>query len=472
MPENQLTKINHLSIALLIIITIFLPRVTDLDAFRAPDEDRWMARATGFTRELAHGRLTQLLKSPTPGVTTQWLGSLTIHSDSWAIRKLPLVISQALLVLITGYIFWRLWGWPPAVTLVALLALDPLLIAQTRIYGTDSLLSIFLLLSLGALLLWRENSDRFYLAISALAAAAAILSKIPGIIILPFTLGLFIWWRSSWSSVFIWLLFFIIGLSLILPSLALSPQTTIQNILETFRSTGYTQLHTGSWHFYLSTLFFFTTPLHLLAIAALPIVLTSKSNQTTRQHLLILLIFAAAFTLMMSLGAKKGDRYILPVFLLLDALSALVITRLITRRTIKAIAIILILWQTLIIYQLHPYYLAYVNPITKPFFGDKKLGWGEGLDLAADYLNQKPDAKHLKVAAFYPNEFSYNFTGEVVPIHQYDHESIDYVVAYRGMFDRDPNAWETDVLNQLKKRAPEKVIKINNLDYAWIYKKP
>lgn len=41
-----------------------------------------------------------------------------------------------------------------------------------------------------------------------------------------------------------------------------------------------------------------------------------------------------------------------------------------------------------------------------------QIGWGEGLDQAARYLNSKPNAKELKVSTYYPSgPFSYFFDG-------------------------------------------------------------
>jgi hypothetical protein len=99
------------------------------------------------------------------------------------------------------------------------------------------------------------------------------------------------------------------------------------------------------------------------------------------------------------------------------------------------------------------------------------MGWGEGLDIAAEYINQKPNAKDLTVATIYPTEFKHVFLGQTVPAHQHDHEQVDYVVIYRNMFERGSNAWQTDVLNQYKNINPEKIMTLGNIEYLWIYLK-
>ncbi len=180
----------------------------------------------------------------------------------------------------------------------------------------------------------------------------------------------------------------------------------------------------------------------------------------------------------MTLGAKKGDRYILPSFLFLDALTVIVFFSLIIQFRARRLLLLAtycllltgLLWQAIDVARLHPHALAYVNPLTKPFYGHRRLGWGEGFDLAAVYLNQKPRAAKLTVASYYPTEFDYNFVGQVIPLNHYRDANADYVVLYRAMYERDPNAWETDILNQFASRTPEKIITLNGLEYAWIHK--
>ena len=114
--------------------------------------------------------------------------------------------------------------------------------------------------------------------------------------------------------------------------------------------------------------------------------------------------------------------------------------------------------------------MAYVNPLTKPLFGERRLGWGEGLDLAAAYLNQKTSAVDLKVASQFPTEFANNFVGETIPLNHYENGNTDYVVLYRAMLERGEDAWETHVLNEFSGQPIEKVITLNDLNYVWIYK--
>lgn len=478
------------TIILLLTLAILLPRVLDLDAFLAPDEKKWRANTSGFITKLAYGKWDNLIQQPHPGITTQWLGAPTVFSNSWVIRKLPLVIAQSILIGMIGYIFYRIHGKWPAIILAFLLAINPQLIAHTRVYAMDSLLALFLLLSLTCLLLWQKTNTTRYLIYAGAAGALAFWSKLPGLLVIPFSIiaiSFFIFLKNKkgianhLKPIVLWCAAFLITSIIVLPSFAISPLGVIGSLTEFFRSDDYTSLHVSSKTYYLGTLAFFSTPLHLIFLLALPLLLILRPlsgpllQNKARISTTIFLLFASLFVIMMSTGTKMGDRYILPVFLILDVVVVITAFQLFhsTSKKVKnvtlAILFIGISWQTIDLIKLHPHYLAYTNPITRPFLGDRRMGWGEGLDVAAKYLNQKPNAKDLIIATIYPTEFKHNFLGQTVPAHQHDHEQVDYVVLYRNMFERGPDAWQTDVLNQYKDIKPEKTITLGNIEYVWIY---
>lgn len=485
-----------ITVAILAIITL-LPRIFNLGAFISPDEIRWVANTSGFTTKLAYGKFDQLLQQPHPGITTQWLGAMTVRADSWIVRKLPLVIGQSVLVLIIAYLGLRLWGKNASILMGILLALNPVLIAHTRVYAMDSLLALTLVISILALLLWQQQKNTRYLIFSGFAGAAAILSKLPGVIIVIYSALLFAYW--SWQSksiksylkpLTLWLISLVVSLGIILPSMALNPLSTIGDFAEFFRSDDYQELHQLSTTYYLGTLLFQTTPLHIMALLILVGSLCwsaiDRGNEVTKKiraalltpSIIIFLLFALLFVLQMTLGAKKGDRYILPSFLMFDIVTAIIITRLIAIKKNIFITIVLIgtvaglLWQGATVLQLHPHTLAYVNPIFSRFIGERRLGWGEGLDLAAQYLSEKPNADQLNVAAYFPTQFGYVFKGHTTAAHNWEEASIDYVVLYRAMFQRGEAAWETDVLNQFQNKRPEKIISLSGVPMVWIYALP
>lgn len=480
-----MNKLAQTGIWALLLTVLFYPITTNLGDFHTADEKRWYANVVNFTLHLAHGEFDQLLQQPHPGITTQWFALPTVFSDSWQVRKLPLSVSQGILVLLIGYISYRLWGKKEAILLLFLLATNTLLIAHMRIYAMDSLLALFSILSLLTLLLWQKNHEHRYLLFSAACASAAALSKLPGIVLAPLS-GAFITYsifadqsahkaKNLFSAYGIWLSGFIIASILILPQLVVVPASVIGDMLEIFSSDDYTVLHQERFSYYFRTLIFFSTPAHIAGILLTPLAWRYLSSARKTQ-LIYVLTFAILFITMMGIGAKKGDRYILPAFLALDVVTAIVGTTLLYRSSIQwkryttAALIGIIAWQAALVIRLHPYELAYVNPVTKPLFAQRRLGWGEGLDIAAEYLNAKESSSDLKVASYYSSEFAFMFIGETVPLHQWDTGNADYAVLYRAMYERGADAWETDVLHQFQEKQAERVIQLNGLPYVWIYK--
>ncbi|MGW8251058.1 MAG: hypothetical protein ACWGO1_10475, partial [Anaerolineales bacterium] len=134
-----------------------------------------------------------------------------------------------------------------------------------------------------------------------------------------------------------------------------------------------------------------------------------------------------------------------------------------------------VLFQAYSAFSTHPYYFSYYNPLAG---GSAKapqvmmIGWGEGLDQAARYLNSKPNAEKLRVASWYPDgPFSYFFEGETLqrdfPTRAEELPKSDFVVLYYHQWQRQlPSEEFLDFFNTL---TPEKVIEIDGLEYARIY---
>jgi hypothetical protein len=207
------------------------------------------------------------------------------------------------------------------------------------------------------------------------------------------------------------------------------------------------------------------------------------------------------FALMLTFGAKKLESYVLPVFPMVDVLAAIglaasiawltsVWRRIVSRSTsagrgdtasalaLYSLTIVGILAISLLWLRLQPYYSAYFNPLVGGAGLASRIfvfGGGEGLDLAADYLNQKPEAEGLVVSSAYPDHvFRYHFRGETWPLSQGNWTGLwllaDYVISYFSYTQRDLPAAE--VVSFLETLEPEYVARINGVDYARVYKVP
>ncbi|MBI3251603.1 MAG: glycosyltransferase family 39 protein [Candidatus Andersenbacteria bacterium] len=485
-------KISDRYVGVLLMAVILLvglySRLAYADRFTTADETRWLANVRGFATKLSQGRLGSLVQQPHPGITTQWFAAATTFSDDWAVRKIPLVLWQCVLVAAIAYVFAKLLGFWPGLFLAAVLATSPLLVAHTRVYAMDSLLALFCLLALGLLCLWDKTKSPWHLVLAAATTSAAILSKLPGAVLVP--VGIVWIFISFWGpfdatrgkqivkALFLYAIAGLLAACLILPSFAIHPLNTIGDFTEFFRSDDYNELHKASPYYYASTIWFLASPLEWFLLAGGVYLMFSKKllSPLRRRQMALLLLFSLLFILIMTFGAKKGDRYILPAITVLNAGAAYIVVVFQqgkfsdAKKMTGAFLLALLIWQAIDVVRLTPYTLAYVNPLAKPFLGERRTGWGEGLDLAALYLNGKPGAPTLKVASTYPNEFQYRFRGEAVALHKWEEASIDYAVVYRASLQRGPDSWEQDVINHLQGKQPEKIIYLNSIPYVWIYR--
>lgn len=478
-----------LIIFVVVSVLVIFPRVLKLDAFWAADEKIWVAHTEVFTQKIATFQWTQLLQEAHPGITLQWLGALGARADSFADKKLPLVFGQIIILFFIWYVFTKLLGRLGGAVTIVFLAVDPLLFAHMRVYEMESLLALFFVLSLGLLFLYQKNQETRYLLFAGVATALAVLSKLPGILLVPITivvLALNGFQDKKFIKNFgLWLLAFIVGAVVVFPSLLLDFFGVMAQVGDFFSSDTFNEMHRMGPFYYLRTLVFYSVPVQFLGLLASPTLFFSwkkKTDQEKRltQQVVVLLISAILFVVMMSLGIKKGDRYILTTFFLLDVLAATVFVQLwalLMGQKTKIVAMVVLalfalgaVWQEVIILKLFPDNLAYLNPLTKQWYGDRRAGWGEGLEVAAAYLNTKPNAEKITVASYYPGEFGRKFVGTAVSANRYEDAGIAYVVLYRAMKERG-DAWETEAFDYFKNQTPEKVISFNGVEFVWIYKK-
>lgn len=236
------------------------------------------------------------------------------------------------------------------------------------------------------------------------------------------------------------------------------------------------------------------TPAVLIGLAALPFFLRSQgwplADRRVRRTLAGLLIFALFFMLAMTVPAKKFDRYILPSFLALDVLAAVGWMALVmapwsmeggpwlarlrrVRPRYLLVGGVLLLHANLSVLHV-PYYLTYFNPLVGGGWSAPRLlftGWGEGLDEAARWLNQQPEAEKLRVVSWYADgPFSYFFHGTPVamgygsPLSWLD---TDYVVTYVNQWQRQLPSPEAVAWFDAK--TPVHTVRFGGIDLARIY---
>jgi hypothetical protein len=131
-----------------------------------------------------------------------------------------------------------------------------------------------------------------------------------------------------------------------------------------------------------------------------------------------------------------------------------------------------------------PYYYTYYNPIMEVLQSGRQnpaFGYGEGLELAAQYLAQKPGAADTTVLSFYGRgAFSYFYPGKTEELKKAyaDEENVPdlvkavevsrYIVLYYQL-EHDRNS-PANVMQALAGVQPEKSIWMNGIEYIRIYR--
>ena len=252
-------------------------------------------------------------------------------------------------------------------------------------------------------------------------------------------------------------------------------------------------LYDPGWLFYLLVLCIRTTPLTLPLAFGACLFLWRKRHQEgyARQFRIALALVAVVllFTLCLSLTSKKFSRYLLPAFPILEILAAVgffqflkwgysyIDSRFGTEATPQKLTFSVVIFLCLILIQilpvllLHPYYSTYYNLCFKLTDIRKiiTVGGAAGVDLAAKYLNGKPNAQelHVQISPLSVQFFYRYFTGQVYPADAGGEATPDYEVVNI----RDSQVGlvpQTGTLNG----ELEHVITLNGIDHVWIYRIP
>jgi hypothetical protein len=186
----------------------------------------------------------------------------------------------------------------------------------------------------------------------------------------------------------------------------------------------------------------------------------------------------------MTLGVKKFDRYLLPAMfaLLLVAgwgwaqVANWVGKRFGRRWLAGSLAVAVLALQVASSLAHFPYYLTYYNTALGGIEKAQEVmlvGWGEGLDQAAAYLNEH-NAEN--VASWYSTSFNLLYEGyaDHIPItadltaDQMDRIlEADYLVIYVHQYQRQTPA---NLLALLDDMEPVEVVELAGIDYVWVYK--
>lgn len=498
--------------SLLIFAVAFIPRVIGIGLFLTADEKNWLGRSMEFIRAVQEFRFNDTLQTTHPGVTTLWLSGAAVmlatkvfgmpfSSDALqrfaVLPQLTLALVNTLLVVAIYLVARRIIAPRIAFFASLVIALDPFLIGYSKVVHVDALLTGLFTLAVLLLVVSREQRSPTLFLWSAIVSALAILTKVPALVLLP--IAAVVLFADSWKGerevlrermkLFAeWLLLIGVVVLLLWPALLWVPNPRGNvNIIRRDVTTAFVTPHhmeesytLNPWQ-YPATLLARSTPPVLLGVLALLFFLSTKRGRKritaylSLRTLALLGVSLGCFFLLMFIGAKKGDRYILPLFPLLDlfgvvGLAALGRAVLKSARHLRLAAAVLIILLAGMVLRLGPYALAYYNPLFPPNLS-QELGWGEGLDQVARFLDAQPDT--ASVASWYPEELRALTKKPVAHINAHEQIPFGYVVLYRNMFGRPADHWANDFIDEYyRKRTPVFVANVNGLPYAWVYRKP
>jgi 4-amino-4-deoxy-L-arabinose transferase-like glycosyltransferase len=457
-----------------------------------------------------------LLSAGTSGIYASEAALKTLPGVLPAAR-LPIALAVAAAVVALFLLARRIVDPRAALAGAVLIAVDPFFIAHSRVVQLDALTATFMCLSLLALLVGLALPRRRFVAASAVCAGLAVLSKSSALFIGPFAGLVVLAWalrappprRAAWvlalGTYAAWVAVVAATAFAFWPALWVNARETLRQVLE--MGSGYAQAPHENQSFFLGRVVddpgpafypvavaFRLTPLTTVGLLALALgglglaIWAARRRRwaVTRQGWAVLAMaaYVVLFAAFMTVGAKKFDRYLLSVFPVLDLLAAVGLVWsaaragdcLAARRRSLALApmatvAVLVTAQALAVLAYHPEYLAYYNPLLG---GGARaattvlVGWGEGMDLVADYLNRQPDAANRTAVAWVEPGFTPLFRGHTMDFQSFTSlAQPDYVVFYVSDVQRRLHQSAHAVFDPLE---PELVVRLHGIEYARVYR--
>lgn len=500
-------KTKILLLSLLIFLLSFFMRSISLSKEIMVDEPTWLDRSYSFWVNLSKGKFEGTLQSGHPGVTTMVLagsGMVTYrfikhvpYSRSRLLEfimpaRLPIVIAISVLISLIFVLGSKLFGVKASLLAAFLFSIEPFYINFTRLVHVDGLLSVFMFTAVISGLLYYKTKREKYLIFSSFFSASSFLTKSPSVLLIP-VLGAIVFFASGRQikrfliNFMKWGIFSTAIFIAFWPALWNGPGPALDYIyrstLVSVEKAHSTNVYIFEPFYYFAKTYFHSSPLTILVLVlgivyGLFLIIKEKGKIFKAKFfpVLVLVAYSLLYTLLLTISAKKGERYILPALMSYIMVSAIAITRIVSKIRFKKLLYLfyfstamLVCLQTYGFLKLSPNFLSYFNPLMKTPY-KAKLGFGEGLDLAAEYLNTKKDANNIVAAAWYPDIFSAHFKGKTIELGNWRGEKADYAVLYKGMMGRSKFDNATTILSEFNDQTPEKTIYINGMEYVWIYK--
>lgn len=446
-----------------------------------------------------------------------------------------LVYSRTLQVLVLLILFLVLYyllqkfipKWVAAFILIFAM-FDPFYLSQHRLMDHEGMVSIFVMISLVSMALYLFKDQKFiFLAIAGISAGFAQLSKSSSIAMLAALGVMLLWWmiqkrgqgwgRILWSALKtfgLWFLFLGVTYFVFWPGMWVAPGKMLYQVfgnafsyafqgarLKITEELDVSQFSLNTrlsdiWEV-MKILLYRTTPVTWIGVLfgfALPFTRDPETAPRNKLFFTLFWINAIAFVLLIGVAqGRNSPHYILSSYLSLNLLAGLgwvhVIQWLAVRfPLLKAGQVVILLavlltqvWSALANY---PYYFTYRNPIlyAAGWYNEfPHFPYCEGLELAAHYLAELPDAENTTVFSYYSRGcVSYYYPGPTISFRPYyvdgqhaedllnNLRASQYLVVYYANQGQLP--WYESFLRVMSDVEPFHVIWLNGYEYVRIYK--
>lgn len=186
----------------------------------------------------------------------------------------------------------------------------------------------------------------------------------------------------------------------------------------------------------------------------------------------LLLAFVVFVILLANVSPKKLDRYVMsvvPPLIFLAAFGFVKLARAMQARYQPPALDGLVILQLILAILAAPYFLTYYNPLLGGVGRAVRqipVGWGEGLERAAYYLNGLPGAESLVVSSWYSDIFNPYFVGQRASFSDDGRAQLaaDYVVFYANQVQRQKPY--PGLVDYFRARPPVFVLSVDSLGQA------
>jgi len=535
LPLSATARLTLLAVAVFVVALV--PRMLARDLFPTSDEDSWMRRTGGFTFGLVNGQLGRTYQNGHPGVTTMWVGLLSqgpegalrfadrVHGlrfvgqvpgymEGLAQARIGFAVLGALAAAGSTLLTLRLFGLGPAILTGLALAAEPFLIANQQLVHVDGPLVAFTSLAvLAALVRFTAGGGFWTLLLAGVMTGLALLSKTPALFLVPFVPLIAIVGaargfvgargtmpdeaagsaalpvlRRALVDLVVWGAAASVTFVALWPAVSvLGPAEVLARVVAFTRETGGQPDEVGSYFFGqvgadpgpfyypVSTLFRLSPYATIGLVLAAALVWRARGEVRARAGWLLVFVFG--FGLMMTLGAKKFDRYLLPVVPILVVLASLGWWLLVDRmrwptaRLVLGVGLVALGVLPLIL--TFPYPLSYYNPLLGGGPAAQRtvmIGNGEGLDQAARWLNAQPSVTELRVAAHSWDILAGLVAADGEPLRDGIPDDADYIVTYGRRIQM--HRWGPSLERYLAANPPLYTVWINGIEYVHIHPGP